>query len=72
MRHAVERFVKEPEVPRQRRGGIDIERRSYGGGDIRHGNVLGIKRAVTIEKMVHASNLDAALRLFSRLARSME
>ncbi len=40
-------------VPGQGGGGIAVERRADGGGDIGDGHIFGMQAAVAVEKMVH-------------------
>ena len=53
MRPPGQRLVEEPEMPQQRGGGIDVGGRAHGAGDLGQRHILGVQRAVPVEKVIH-------------------
>ena len=57
MRQRRQRLGEQMVMPGQGGGGIDVEGRADGGGNIGDGHILGVQDAVAIEKMIHAGPL---------------
>src|SRR5690606_6212911 len=58
-----ERVRKYVVMPRQRRGGVAIERRADGSRDLRHRHILGMQDAVAVFEVVHVRNLSLTIRV---------
>ena len=54
MIHALQRLIEQAKVALQRGGGIDVKRSAYSSRNLGNRHVFGVKRAVAVEKVIHA------------------